>query len=98
MLEELKDFNEDLSIKMDDTRAELSVVKALKFKVKEYKTDFEKNMVDCRTRNSALDHCNELITGRMDDFDGKIRDMRAHTDIRDRKVAELIDHLNKMKK
>ena len=54
-------------------------------------------MVDCKTRSSAIDQSNELMNGRMDDFDGRLQTMREDTSIRDRKVSELIDHINKMK-
>ena len=40
MLEELKDFNEDLSTKMDETRAEIAVVGRLKKKIKDYRKEF----------------------------------------------------------
>lgn len=33
----------------------------------------------------------------MDDFDSRLRELREHTGIRDKKVDQVIDHLNKMK-
>ena len=74
MIEELKDFCEDLSTKMDDTRAEIAIMTHLKQKVKECKMDFEKGMVGCTTRASAIDQSIEVMHGRMDDFDTRMRE------------------------
>ena len=54
-------------------------------------------MVDCKMRGSELDQSMDLLKGRLDDFDTRMREMREHVNIRDRKVYELIDHINKMK-
>ena len=97
MLEELKDFSEELSSKMDDTRAELAIVQNLRQKVKDYKYDFQRGMVDCKTRSEKLDMTMEQINNRMDDFDQRLREQRDHMGIRDRKLIELIEHINKMK-
>ena len=97
MLEELKDYQEDLSVKMDECRGEVAVIETIRKKVKEYQADFLKGMVECKTRGTAFELTVELMTGRMDDFDSRLRELREHTGIRDKKVDQVIDHLNKMK-